>query len=331
MGKQIIIYKQANQDESPVKSPSSSSRLSSDLSRSVSNGDLEIMSENSDEDQFVCRYCEKVLYSARSLQIHEDKHTETLKYRCIYCDKTFPSQNSLSRHERAHTGQSDYECNLCEDSFPERISLVNHITKMHPVNCDLSQSVSVTTGKGATYLVNMESIKPSQTKPVNNPTQIRNLTSSKSENYVSTTTRNEGSKEARFQCGYCDKSFATPSKVKRHILTHTGEKPFVCQFCQRGFSQKVHMMEHISKHHADESLKAQQEAAASAAAQAAAAAAAAPAPLIRTLPNNKTVYTSQNITAVPVICSSGQTQAMADSTAMQAAVTQAAAPALLIR
>merc|ERR1719273_2027579 len=78
-------------------------------------------------------------------------------------------------------------------------------------------------------------------------------------------------------------------------------------------------MEHISKHHADESLKAQQDAAASAAAQAAAAAAAAPAPLIRTLPNNKTVYTSQNITTVPVICSSGQSQtlASADSTAMQ--------------
>ena len=323
MGKQIIIYKQANQDESPVKSThSSSTGISSGLSRSVSDVNQERMSENSDEDQFVCRYCEKVLYSARSLQIHEDKHTETLKYRCIYCDKTFPSQSTLSRHERAHTGQTeDYDCNLCEESFTERVSLVNHITKMHPVNvnCDLSQSVSVTTGKGATYLVNMESIKPSQTKPVNNSTQIRNLTSSKSENYVSTTTRSEGSKEARFQCGYCDKSFATPSKVKRHILTHTGEKPFVCQFCQRGFSQKVHMMEHISKHHADESLKAQQDAAASAAAQAAAAAAAAPAPLIRTLPNNKTVYTSQNITTVPVICSTGQTQtlASADSTAMQ--------------
>ena len=169
---------------------------------------------------------------------------------------------------------------------------------MHPVNCDLTQSVSVDNRK-TTYLVNMESIKPSQTTPVSTT-----LVSPKSsENYVSTTTRNpEGSKEARFQCGYCDKSFATPSKVKRHILTHTGEKPFVCQFCQRGFSQKVHMMEHISKHHADESVKAQQDAAASAAAQAAAIAASAPAPMIRTLANTKTqVFSGQNIAAVPVI------------------------------
>ena len=138
---------------------------------------------------------------------------------------------------------------------------------MHPLNCDLTQSVTVDTRK-TTYLVNMESIKSpssSSTKQVvsttiNNPTQIQSLSSSKSsENFVSTTTRtgekikqytytltvhktgfaDGGNKEARFQCGYCDKSFATPSKVKRHILTHTGEKPFVCQFCQRGFSQKV--------------------------------------------------------------------------------------------
>lgn len=118
---------------------------------------------------------------------------------------------------------------------------------MHPLTCDLTQSVTVDTRK-TTYLVNMESIKSpsSSTKQVvsttiNNPTQIQSLSSSKSsENFVSTTTRTDGgNKEARFQCGYCDKSFATPSKVKRHILTHTGEKPFVCQFCQRGFSQKV--------------------------------------------------------------------------------------------
>ena len=187
---------------------------------------------------------------------------------------------------------------------------------MHPVNCDLPQSVSVTNGK-TTFLVSMDSInKPSQHKPVTTqPTQIRNLSSSKSsENYVSTTTRGEGNKEARFQCGYCDKSFATPSKVKRHILTHTGEKPFVCQFCQRGFSQKVHMMEHISKHHADESHKAQQDAAAAAAAQAAAAAAAAPAPLIRTLPNNKTVYSSQTVTTVPVLGSGVQSLRLNNST-----------------
>ena len=332
MGKQIIIYKHGTAEECCHQDQEQS--LISNDSVLINDGQT-IMSENSDEDQFTCRYCEKLLYSARSLQIHEDRHTETLKYRCIYCDKTFPSQSSLIRHERTHTGEKEYPCVVCEAGFRERKSLVNHLTKMHPMhvdNCDLTQSVSV---DRKAYLANMESIKSSQNKQINPPSQIRSfpIPSSKSENYVSTTTKSEGSKEARFQCGYCDKSFATPSKVKRHILTHTGEKPFVCQFCQRGFSQKVHMMEHISKHHADESLKAQQEAAAAAAAQAAVAQAAAPAPLIKTISQRAPVYATHTIASVPVICSSQSirlptshtitaTQVMADSTACPIAIPE---------
>ena len=288
------------------------------------------MSDSILEEQFLCRYCDKPLYSARSLQIHEDRHTENLKFLCNYCDKTFPSLNSLTRHEQTHSGGKDYLCPFCEFGFEEKDSLVNHITKMHSIQ--LTSSDLQTTEDRKPFLSNMETVKSSQIKPVITQ-QIRNfpVTSSKSENYVSTTTRSEGSKEARFQCGYCDKSFATPSKVKRHILTHTGEKPFVCQFCQRGFSQKVHMMEHISKHHADESLKAQQEAAAAAAAAAAVAQAAAPAPLIKTLPSNKTLYATQTISTSPLMSSSSQStlrlqssqqtlttaQVVADTTAVQ--------------
>ncbi len=303
---------------------------------------------NSEEDQFVCRFCEKPLYSARSLQIHEARHTEQLKYLCSFCDKTFPSEAVLARHERTHTGENELLCPLCDcASFREKRALVNHITKMHPMhvtNCELSEAALVAAKveeleeEEEDSKAFIDSIIMKQTEQTNSRSvmatiintstaasavlttssssqqqqqqQIRNfpVTSCKSENYVSTTTRSEGSKEARFQCGYCDKSFATPSKVKRHILTHTGEKPFVCQFCQRGFSQKVHMMEHISKHHADESLKAQQEAAAVAAAAAAAAQAAGPAPLIKTLPSTKTLYATQTIATSAILHSSQQHQ-----------------------
>jgi len=275
MGKQIIIYKQEKLEPARRLPPWPG----------LSQPDPTMMSENSDEDQYTCRFCEKVLYSPRSLQMHEERHRETLKFSCIYCDKTFPTQTSLARHERTHTGEEEYPCAECDAGFSDKAALVNHTVKMHTVQieqCDLTQSITV---DRKAY---MDSIKSSQNKHEPPPTQIRSFPiSSKSDNYVSTTTKSEGSKEARFQCGYCDKSFATPSKVKRHILTHTGEKPFVCQFCQRGFSQKVHMMEHISKHHADESIKAQQDAAASAAAQAAVAQAQAPAPLIKTIAQQK--------------------------------------------
>ncbi len=135
------------------------------------------------------------------------------------------------------------------------LQFVNHLT----INNIL------TDGKTSYLLPVATSHKPTITAQPTTKTTGRNYSNasnSKGEKYVSTSTRTshgEGSKEVRFQCGYCDKSFAKPSLVKKHIFTHTGEKLFVCQFCQRGFSQKAHMMEHISKEHADATLKAQQQ------------------------------------------------------------------------
>lgn len=33
------------------------------------------------------------------------------------------------------------------------------------------------------------------------------------------------------KCDECSMSFRTPGNLKRHILTHTGEKPFNCPHC----------------------------------------------------------------------------------------------------
>ncbi|XP_063079391.1 zinc finger protein Xfin [Engraulis encrasicolus] len=50
------------------------------------------------------------------------------------------------------------------------------------------------------------------------------------------------------ECPVCLKCFTSPSKLKRHCLIHTGQRPFQCYLCQRAFRQLAHLKVHYKVH-----------------------------------------------------------------------------------
>ncbi len=53
----------------------------------------------------------------------------------------------------------------------------------------------------------------------------------------------------RFLCPFCSKEFDKLGDVKRHIMVHTGEKPFACEYCEYKSTRLQNVTRHQIKCH----------------------------------------------------------------------------------
>ncbi|KAL3282401.1 hypothetical protein HHI36_005586 [Cryptolaemus montrouzieri] len=50
------------------------------------------------------------------------------------------------------------------------------------------------------------------------------------------------------KCESCQKSFSRANHLKRHLLSHSEEKPHICEICTKCFNRKDHLTQHLKLH-----------------------------------------------------------------------------------
>lgn len=51
--------------------------------------------------------------------------------------------------------------------------------------------------------------------------------------------------EKPFPCHLCEARFRSNYALQRHVNSHSGAKPYICQECQKAFSSKEHLVRHL--------------------------------------------------------------------------------------
>ena len=170
---------------------------------------------------YICTICDTGFVNRNTLTQHALNH-KTGTFVCDHCPKVFNTQGNKRFHERVvHThGKRKYKCGYCKEMFKEHEQKVNHVASVHSVvasklACQACDRVFNTRRKLNTHI------------------------------------KKDHLMEKTHKCTECDMAFYSTTKLKSHMVSHTGLKEFQCSVCKKFFGRKktlnVHMRTHAEK------------------------------------------------------------------------------------
>ncbi|XP_078669736.1 uncharacterized protein LOC144910461 isoform X1 [Branchiostoma floridae x Branchiostoma belcheri] len=198
---------------------------------------------------YKCKDCKYTTHHLPSLQKHAAIHTSGKSYQCRYCPYVTMYKAHLERHEDHHTTPSKFTCEQCTYSAGNLLGLSEHLKWHGEPQHVKTVSEDWQNDEGAD--IDMEEAnfleEEEYAEKMEYPEASLTLRHS-NENDQDPTSR--GSPGRMYECHSCDYRSKDLCALKRHLRTHTGERPFQCQHCPYSARQVTNMNRHTYQHFA---------------------------------------------------------------------------------
>lgn len=192
-----------------------------------------------------CNFCDKFFPTLQSLKKHEQSHKGEEPYCCLECGRTFKRRCYLASHKIVH--QKRIHCTVCKKIFPTIKELIQH-RRSHPNNeklqcpeCDLQFQ----------YPMHLKRHLKGHKKTENKVTNLNEEPRAKSQETLESVKEHQ-SGQVKLHCLFCDDTFSSPKKFRKHCLTHiSSSSSNQCPFCKKNCLNRRCLRRHMIRHTGD--------------------------------------------------------------------------------
>lgn len=146
--------------------------------------------------------------------LEKPKYYYYVTMKCEICDTVLPRKD-MKFHMNDHNGARPYSCDQCDKAYSSPWKRARHIKVVHVdqlLACDQC---------GVTFKCKMN--------------LTRHL-------------RTSHATAAAVVCTLCERKFSCRDSLKRHMMVHTGERPYNCSMCSKTFTNTFNLKTHLRRH-----------------------------------------------------------------------------------
>ncbi|KAM8731600.1 zinc finger X-chromosomal protein-like [Acanthopagrus schlegelii] len=208
----------------------------------------------------------KILVHANRVNSEENLSPDA-PFACAICGKRLKSEAMLAAHSRIHSGDKPHRCSICLRSFQRATCLKQHHVRVHlrvrvneaphaigrrKSSASAKEFPCPICGKVFKFksLLASHSLTHSEVRPYDCDfcsRSFRRLSHLKRHREV--VHANGERLPQSFVCHICGKDKKCRSQLARHVIIHTGERPFACDLCSARFNRSGNLKQHRKRMH----------------------------------------------------------------------------------